>query len=77
MDVHDGLLVSIAFAPTAQAQSTEQLLRGETDGRTDIYAAGSVLYEMATGQQPFAQMEPSQRLLNVFCPEAIVKGSRA
>jgi serine/threonine protein kinase/tetratricopeptide (TPR) repeat protein len=49
-----------AMAGTLPYMAPEQLLGEHVDARTDIHAAGSVLYEMATGQRTFAAVERSQ-----------------
>ncbi|HUW78558.1 MAG TPA: Stk1 family PASTA domain-containing Ser/Thr kinase [Candidatus Nanopelagicaceae bacterium] len=49
-----GLLGTVAYL------APEQVQRGIADARSDVYAAGIVLYEMLTGAQPFVGETPIQ-----------------
>ena len=50
---HSPLTSAGALVGTIQYMSPEQLQGIEADARADVFALGSVLYEMATGKRPF------------------------
>jgi serine/threonine-protein kinase len=56
---------------TASVMSPEQICQRPVDGRTDIYAAGIVLYEMVVGHKPFEHPE-MQKLLRMHVEDAPV-----
>ncbi len=57
---------TLAMAGTLPYMAPEQLLGQDADARTDIHAAGAVLYEMATGQRPFGKLERAQLITAIL-----------
>ena len=58
-DLTRSLTDSNRFAGTLPYMAPEQLRGSPADIRTDIWGAGAILYEMATGERPFPQPQYS------------------
>ncbi|HYL83842.1 MAG TPA: protein kinase [Candidatus Angelobacter sp.] len=56
----ESALQTHAIAGTLPYMAPEQLSGEEVDARTDIHGAGFILYELATGQRPFAEVASGQ-----------------
>ena len=61
--------VTQAVSGTLPYMAPEQLRGERIDARTDIHAAGMVIYEMATGQRPFRE-DTTPRLTDAILSEA-------
>jgi serine/threonine protein kinase len=66
---------SNSISGTLPYMAPEQLAGEELDIRTDIHGAGFVLYEMATGQRPFAEVQSGQ-LIGALLRKAPIPPSR-
>ena len=64
--VTESVTDSQATAGTLPYMAPEQLLGEEVDARTDIHAAGAVLYEMATGKRPFGKLDHAQLIAAIL-----------
>lgn len=61
-----GLTAQGTILGTFDSMAPEQLEGGEADGRTDIFALGLLLYEMATGKKAFTGKSPTSLMAAIL-----------
>ncbi len=62
----DGLTNAGALIGTPAYMSPEQLLRGDIDARSDLFATGAVLYECASGRPAFEGDTPPEIIASIL-----------
>jgi serine/threonine protein kinase len=58
------------LAGTPPYMAPEQLERGTADARTDVFALGAVIYEMASGERAFEADSPARLLARILEADA-------
>ena len=76
---HDKLTVEGTLIGTFQYMAPEQLEGKQADARTDIFALGALLYEMATGRKAFEGESQASLIASILTeqPPAITSGRAA
>jgi serine/threonine-protein kinase len=75
-DVEGGLTSTGAVCGTPEYMSPEQIRGEELDGRSDVYAAGVILYEMLVGRLPFPNGGPTIEVLMAHLKSDVEPPSR-